>query len=378
MIEIKKVESKKDLKKFIDFKYELYKGNAYDVPYLFSEEMSTLDKNKNASFECCEAEYFMAYNNGKIVGRIAGIINHRANKKWNTKSVRFSWFDFIDDREVSSALLDAVCKWGKEKGMTDIIGPISFTDMDREGMLVEGFEEEGNMYTNYNYPYYPQHMEALGYEKDNDYMEYTVNIPDGVPEKFAKTAAIVEQRYNIHPKKYTKRELLQGGMAHRLFEIINATYKDLYGFSELSENQIKQYIDSFIKMTDPNLVVSIVDGNKNDEMVGFGASFPSLSKAAQKCRKGRMLPWGWWHMLRTVFFHKTDTVDLLLIAALPEYRVKGANAIIFNDLIQWFNRYGFKRAEAMPQMETNGNVQANWKYMDSRQHKRLRCYKKKI
>lgn len=379
---VERVETKKDLKKFINFKYDLYKGNKYFVPYLFSEELSTLDREKNAAFDFCETQYFFAYKeeNGtkELVGRVAALINNHANEKWNRKVVRFSWFDFIEDIEVPRMLLKAVNDWGLEKGMDEMVGPISFTDMDREGMLIEGFEEQGNMYTEYNYPYYPKFMEELGFEKDNDYMEYSVKVPDKVPEKFARIAEIVEKKYNIHTKKYTRKELLQGGMAHKLFEILNKTYKDLYGFSELTERQILQYIDSFIKMTDPNLVVSIIDGNKNDEMVGFGVSFPSLASAAQKCHRGRMLPFGWWHLMRTVYFHKTDVVDLLLIAVLPEYRTKGANALIFNDLIPWYQKYGFYRAEAMPQMETNGNVQANWQYLESRQHKRLRCYKKNL
>ena len=284
MISIKKVETKGDLKRFIDFKYDLYKGNKYFAPYLFSEEMNTLDRQKNAAFDFCEAEYFLAYQDGKLVGRVAAIINHRANEKWQKKAVRFSWFDFIEDKLVAETLLKSVEKWGKKKGMDEIIGPISFTDMDREGMLIEGFDEPGNMYTEYNYPYYPQYMELLGFEKDNDYMEFSVKVPEQTPEKFSRIAEIVEKKYNIHTKKYTRRELLQGGMAHRLFEILNQTYKNLYGFSELSERQIEQFIDSFIRMTDPNLVVSIVDGNNNDEMVGFGVSFPSMTSALQRCR----------------------------------------------------------------------------------------------
>lgn len=378
MIEIKKVVSAKDLKNFIDFKSELYKGSKYNVPYLFFDEKNTLRKDKNNAFDFCEAEYFMAYKDGKLVGRVAGIINNKANTRWECKSVRFGWLDFIDDKEVSMALLQAVEDWGKEKGMTDIMGPMGFTDMDREGMLIDGFEEVGNMYTNYNYPYYPKHLESMGFEKDNDYMLFHVKVPNLVPDKFAKVASIVQQRYNLRVKKATRHELLKGGYATKIFEIINMTYKDLYGYSQLSTEQIKEYTDSYIGFADPDLVTLIVDGNENDKVVGFGVSIPSFARALQKLPKGRLFPFGWWHMLKVLKWQKTDTVDLLLIGVLPEYRAKGANALIFNDLIPRFYAHHFKWAEAMPQMESNKKVQDNWQYLESRQHKRLRCYKKSI
>ena len=378
-IEIRKVTNNQELKQFIRFYYDLYRGNKYAVPFLFFDEMNTLRSDKNPSFECCDAEYFMAFRDGKMVGRVAAIINRRANERWNRKEVRFGWFDFVDDLEVSSALLKAVEDWGKAKGMDEIAGPLGFTDMDREGMLIEGFEEIATMYVNYNYPYYPKHMEQMGgWQKDNDYMEYHVKVPEKVPEKFAKLSEMIERRHNLHTRKFTRHELVDEGMGREIFNMINETYKDLYGYSELSQNQINQLVDAYIKKADLNLVTGVVDGNDNNKLVGFGITFPSFARAMQKSRNGSLWPFTWWHVLRALKWHKTDTVDLLLIGVLPEYRAKGANALIFNELIQRFQDYGFKRAEAMQQMETNTGVQSHWQYLESRQHRKHRCYCKTL
>ncbi|MCH5311036.1 MAG: N-acetyltransferase [Prevotella sp.] len=378
-IEIRKVTDKRGLRTFIDFYYDLYHGSPYAVPYLYSDELATLRHDKNPSFECCDAVYYIAYKDNKIAGRIAGIINHRANERWNNKTVRFGWFDFIDDTEVSAALLAAVEEWGRQQGMTQMCGPMGFTDMDREGMLIEGFDELSTHYVNYNYAYYPRHIEATGdWQKDNDYVEYKVKVPDEVPEKFAKIAKMIESRYNLHVKKFTRKELIDEGVGHKLFDMVNATYDNLYGYSQLSERQINYLIDSYIKKADLNLVTGVVDANDNDKLVGFGITFPSFSRAMQKTRRGRLLPFGWWHVMRALCFHKTDTVDLLLIGVLPEYRAKGANALIFNDLIKAFQRYGFKWADAMPQMESNEGVRSQWQYLDARIHRRHRCYKKEL
>lgn len=377
-MEVVRVKTNKELKQFIDFRYDLYRNSKYDVPHLFADERDTLRKDKNPAFEFCEAEYFLAIQNGKIVGRIAGIINHRANEKWNTKIVRFGWLEFIDDEQVSSALINAVTEWGKSKNMTEIVGPMGFTDMDKEGMMVEGFEELGNFFSTYNYSYYPTHLDLLGFEKDNDYLLYKITIPETPPEKFKKIVEIADKRYNLHAQTYSRKELVKKDYAKRIFEILNETYKNLYGFAELSERQIDAFINSFVKIADAKLIVGITDGNRNDEIVGFGVSFPSLAKALQKMHNGRLFPFGWWQLAKVLLLHKTDTVDLVLIGVLPEYRLKGANALIFSHLIQEFKRQGYVYAEAMQQMETNANVQANWQYMTSRQHKRLRCYKKLI
>ena len=378
-IQIKRVETKKDLKQFIEFHYDLYKGNPYDVPNLYSDEVNTLSKDKNAAFDFCEAEYFLALKEGKIVGRVAAIINHKANEKWKKKDVRFGWIDFIDDIEVSRALFKAVEEYGRKKGMDDIVGPLGFTDMDPEGMLTWGFDKLGTMATIYNYEYYPQHMEKLGgWEKDNDYVEYYLVVPEKSPEKYTKIAEMVEKRYNLHVRKLTKKDIFQGGYGKKLFDLINLTYSDLYGFSELTDRQIDQYVKMYFPFADLNLVTVIEDGNKDNQLAGLGITIPSLSRALQKCRRGRLFPFGWWHLLRAIKFHKTDGVDLLLMGFLPEYRSKGANALLFADLIPRYVDYGFKWGETQVEMESNEGVQSQWGPLDPINHKKRRCYRRSL
>ena len=373
-IEIRPVTTRRELQQFVQFYYDLYRGNDYAVPYLYSEEMSVLREDRNPSFECCEAQYFMAFKDDKMVGRVAAIINSRANKRWDRKQVRFSWFDFVDDQQVSAALLKAVEDWGRSKGMTEITGPIGFIDTDREGMLVDGFDRLSTMYINYNYPYYPQHMEQFaGYEKANDWIELRVKVPEVVPDKFAKITEMVRKRYGLRVHKFSRKELIADGWGKRIFDLLNETYKDLYGFSQLSNRQIEQLVNDYIKIADLNLVTGVMDG---DKLVGFGITFPSFSRALQKTHDGRYLPFGWWHLLKILKWHKTDTVDLLLIGVLPEYRSKGANALIFDDLIRQFQRYGFDWAETGPQMESNEGVLSQWQYLESTPHRRHRCYRK--
>jgi len=379
-IEIRKVTNRRELNEFVQFHYDLYRNCPQAVPFLYSDEMNTLRHDRNAAFECCEADYFMAFRDGHVVGRVAAIINRRANERWQRRQVRFGWIDFIDDEAVARRLLETVEQWGRERGMTEMAGPLGFTDMDREGMLIEGFDRDATMYVNYNYPYYPQHLERIGgFEKDNDYMEYLVKVPDSVPDKFHKIAQMVGQRYQLHVRKFTRRELLDGGKGHEIFGIINATYKDLYGYSQLSDRQVDALVDQYIKIADLNLVTGVEDWSTPDHrLIGFGITFPSFTRALRKTRDGRMLPFGWWHLLRTLKWHATDVVDLLLIGVLPEYRAKGANSLIFDDLIQWFQRYGFRYAEAMPQMESNEGVRSQWQYLEAEQHRRHRCYRKEL
>ena len=377
-ITIKRVESKRDLKRFIELHYDLYAGNPYDVPNLFSDEMKTLSKDKNAAFEFCEAEYFMAYNaENQLVGRVAAIINHRANKRWGRLCVRFGWIDFIDDINVSRALLQAVEDYGRSKGMNEMIGPLGFTDLDPEGMLTWGFDQLGTMPTIYNYSYYPEHMEQLGdFDKDNDYVEFKLMVPDTVPEKYTKISRMIETRYNLHVRKFTKKDIFEGGYGRKIFELINTCFKDLYGYSELSDKQISQYIDMYLPMADLSLITGVEDWNAEKKLVAVGISIPSLSVALQKCRRGRLFPMGWWHILRALKQHKTKGVDLLLLGVLPEYRMKGANALMFSDLIPRYQAYGFEWGESQVEMETNENVQSQWQYLETILHKRRRCYKK--
>ena len=377
-IQVVEVTTSKQRKAFVDFFYDLYRDSPYAVPYLNLAEKLTLKPGSNPAFEFCEAQCFLAYNDGKVVGRVAAIINHRANDYWKREMARFGWFDFVDDPKVSEALLLAVEKWGKGKGMTEIAGPFGFEDMDREGMLVDGFDELSSMYVNYNYPYYPKHMDRLGYRKDNDYVEYRIKVPEVTPEKFARTAKLIKTRYHLEERKFSHREMTKGGKARELFNILNITYGNLYGYSQLSTEQIDTITNNYIKLADLNLVTCVVDTEKDDKMVGFGVSFPSFSEALRHTRNGHLLPFGWWHLLKVMKWHKTPTVDLLLIGVLPEYRVKGANAIIFNDLISWYRRYGFKYAVTGPQMETNKGVLSQWQYLESEEIRRHRIYVKDI
>ena len=376
-ITIKKVETKEDLKAFIEFHYDLYKGNEYDVPNLYSDEVNTLSREKNAAFDFCVADYYLAIRDNKVVGRVAAIINNKANEKWNQKRVRFGWIDFIEDKEVLEALLKAVEDFGKAHGMNEIVGPLGFTDMDPEGMLTWGFDQLGTMPTIYNYDYYPRLLESLpGYEVDNKYVEYKLFVPDTVPEKYAKIAEMIQNRYNLRIKKLTKKDVFEGGYGKKIFELINSTYKDLYGFSELSEKQIDQYINMYFPFADLSIITLVEDASADNKLVGIGITLPSLSEALQKCKKGRLFPFGWFHLLRAIKFHKTKIVDLLLMGVLPEYRMKGVNALMFADLIPRYQAYGFEWGETQVEMETNTNVQSQWETLNPVMHKRRNCYKK--
>ena len=349
------------------------------MPNLYSDELNTLSPERNAAFDFCEAEYYLAYRDGKLAGRVAAIINHHANEKWNRRDVRFGWIDFVDDIEVSRALLQAVESYGRAKGMYSVVGPLGFTDMDPEGMLTFGFDKLGTMPTIYNYPYYPEHMERLGgWSKDNDYVEYYLEVPETTPEKYTKIAQMIEKRYNLHVRKLTKKDVFEGGYGRKLFDLVNATYKDLYGFSELTDRQIDQYVNMYFPLADLSLITVIEDGNADNRLAGMGITIPSLSRALQKCHRGRLFPFGWYHLLRAIKWHKTEGVDLLLMGFLPEYRAKGANALLFADLIPRYQAYGFKWGESQVEMEGNEGVQSQWGPLHPTNHKRRRCYRKNI
>ena len=372
---IKKVSSKKELKTFIRFNYELYKGNPYSVPDLYDDMLNTFSSKKNAAFEFCEAEYFLAYKDNKVVGRVAAIINNRANQTWDKKEVRFGWIDFIDDEEVSSALLKAVEDWGKQKGMDTITGPLGFTDMDGEGMLIEGFDQLGTMATIYNYPYYPQHMEKLGFEKDADWVEFKLYVPDQLPEKFVRISEIILQKYKLKIKKLTRKEIKEKHYGQKIFDLINEAYAPLYGFSKMTQGQIDQYVNTYLPLLDLRMV-SIVE-TEDGELVAAGISMASLSKALQKA-KGRMLPFGWFYLLKALFIKRPKVLDLLLVGVKPEYQSKGVNALLFYDLVPTFKKMGFVYGESNPELEENKKVQAQWSAFESVQHKRRRAFKKAI
>lgn len=372
---IKKVSNKKDLKRFIRFNYELYKNNPYSVPDLYDDMVGTFSTEKNAAFEFCEADYFLAYKDDKLVGRVAAIINRRANETWNKKEVRFGWIDFVDDPEVSKALLDTVEVWGKERGMEAIVGPLGFTDMDAEGMLVEGFDQLSTMATIYNYPYYPQHMERLGFEKGADWVEYKLTVPDKLPEKFVRISEIILQKYNLKIRKLKRSEIKEKNYGQKIFDLINEAYAPLYGYSKMTQGQINQYIKTYLPLIDLRMVSLVED--EAGELVAVGISMPSLSKALQKA-KGKMLPFGWFHLLKALFVKKPDVLDLLLVGVKPEYQSKGVNALLFYDLVPTYQKMGFKYGESNPELELNKKVQAQWSAFESVQHKRRRAFRKSI
>lgn len=375
-VEIKKVTTQSELKRFIRFNYEFYKDNPYSVPDLYDDMLNTFSPKKNAAFEFCEADYFLALRDGKIVGRVAAIINRRANETWNRKTVRFGWIDFVDDMEVSTALIDTVKQWGKERGMTEIEGPLGFTDMDAEGMLVEGFDQLSTMATIYNYPYYPQHMERLGLSKSADWVEMKIYVPDAIPEKHRRISEIIAKRYNLHIRKLkSKKEVRQSGVAHDIFRLINDAYTPLFGYSRMTERQIDQYVKMYVPVLDLRMV-SIVE-NEQNEIVAVGISMASLSRALQKA-KGRLLPFGWYHLLKALMWKRPKVLDLLLVAVRPDYQGKGVNALLFTDLIPVYKELGFEYAESNPELEMNEKVQNQWQYFKTEQHKRRRCFKADI
>lgn len=375
-ITIKKVSTRRELEKFIRFNYRLYKENPYSVPDLFDDMLNTFNKKKNAAFEFCEADYFLALRDGEIVGRVAAIINHKANRTWNKKDVRFGWIDFIDDAEVSEALMRTVEQWGKERGMTHIQGPLGFTDFDAEGMLIEGFDRLSTMSTTYNYPYYSTHIERMGFEKDADWVEYKIYIPDDIPDKHKRISELIQRKYNLNVVKCTSARTLAKKYGQAIFELMNEAYRPLYGYSALSQRQIDQYIRMYLPIIDLRMVTLITDAD--DRLIAVGLSMPSLSKALQKSN-GRLLPLGWYYLGKTIFLKRYPKIlDLLLVAVKPEYQNKGVNALLFSDLIPVYRQLGFEYAESNPELEMNGKVQAQWEYFKTEQHKRRRCFVKEI
>lgn len=375
MIEVKKISpTKKNLRKFTQFQIDLYRGNGCYVPPLVSDDVKTLDPKENPAFDFCEAQCFMAYEDGRPVGRVAAIINNAVNERSGEKSVRFGFLDFEDNPEVSAALMKAVEEWGRERGMTRVIGPLGFTDLDHEGMLVEGFDELSTMATIYNYPYYPEHIERLGYAKDSDWKEFVMDVPDGIPEKMNRVADIVKKRTGLKVKKYTSRKKIKEEYGRALFELVNEAYDQLYEYSPLTDRQIEYYIDQYLDLLDLDLVTIIVE--EEEKLVGVGISMPSMSRALQKA-KGKLFPFGWIPLLKGLK-GKNDRVDLLLVAVKPEYQSKGVNALLFQDLIPYYIKRGFKWAESNPEMETNAKVQSQWDYFTHRQHRRRRSYVKNI
>ncbi|MBD5266798.1 MAG: N-acetyltransferase [Bacteroides sp.] len=372
IIEVK--QNKKELGRYVKFGIALYDGNPYYVPPLIFDEINTLIPEKNPAFEVCEAKCWMALRDGKPVGRITGIINRVVNERSGKKDMRFGFTDFIDDAEVVDALFATAMKWGKERGMDSIIGPMGFTDMDHEGMLTDGFEEMGTMATIYNYPYYVDHVERMGFKKDANWVEYRIVVPDTVPDQLVRVGGIVEKKLKLRVIKYTSGKKIKNDYGVALFELINEAYDQLYGYSPLTKKQINYYIDQYLPILKLENVSVIVD--ENDTLVGVGISIPSMTKALQKSR-GKLFPFGWVHLLKGMY-GKNDTVDLLLVAVRPDLQGKGVNALLFTDLIPVFIKNGYKWAESNLELADNESVQQQWKFFERRLHRKRSVFRKAI
>lgn len=374
-VEIRKVATKDDLKDFVHFSIDLYRGNEFFVPPLIYDELATLNREKNPAFDHCDAAYFMAYRDGVMVGRIAAIINYKANEVWKERNARFGFVDFIDDNEVVDTLFATAEGWARFRGMEKINGPMGFTDLDQEGLLVDGFDQMATMQARYSYPYYKDHLERLGYQKDQDWFEYLITIPKETPERFSRVGEIVKKRFKLKVKKFeSKKEVWPH--AREIFELLNKAYKDLYGYVPLTDKQIDYYVNMYIPMLRLNFL-SVVMRQEDNRIVGFGIGLPSLARALQKA-EGKFLPTGWYHLYRALKGNDNKVLDLLLIGIDPEYQGKGLNSLIFGQFITESANLGFEVAESNPELEVNTKVQSMWDDLDARHVKTRRAYIKQL
>lgn len=375
-VEIKEVNDKDTLKKAIRFSIDLYKGNEFYVPPLVYDEVATLSRDKNPAFKHCEAVNLVAYKNGEIAGRITAIINHLANNTWNQKQARFGFVDFVDDMEVVDALFNAAEEWARFRGMEKIHGPLGFTDFDHEGMLIDGFDQVGTMATIYNFPYYVEHLERLGYAKDHDWLEFRIKIPTEVPERYSRMNEIIKKRSRVNVIKINSKDDVYP-YAHQIFELFNISYKELYGFVPLTKEQIDYYVNMYIPMLRLNFL-SMVLREEDNKLVGVGIGLPSMSVALQKSG-GKFLPTGWYHLYKALKgFDNNKILDLMLIGIHPDYQGKGVSALIFNQFITESIKLGFEYAESNPELEVNTKVQSLWDGLEYTNHKRRRAFIKDL
>ena len=374
-IVIKKVASKSELKTFIKFPLELYKDCPYYVPNIFADEMVTLDPDRNPMGKYSKSAKFLAYKDGVLVGRVAAIINEIANRDWNHQEVRFGWMDFIDDKEVSKALIEAVIAFGKEHGMTQISGPLGFTDFDNEGCVVEGFDDISSFALKFNYPYYGEHFEALGFQKANDWLELRIFVPDAVPDKVVRASRMLQERYGLHVRKITKRDIRKEHYGQKVFDLINRTYSTLFDFTVLPPEVIDSYVNTYLGLLDPKFITLVEDAE--GKLVAVALTMPSIARAVKKGR-GYMFPFGWWHLLKSMYFKYEEALELLMIAVEPEYRNKGVHALLFNEIIPNLQKGGFKYGESNAEMESNTSVQNIWNAYEKEFKRRRRVYSKEI
>ena len=374
-IDVVKIKCRKELDDFIRLPYYIYKDCEQYVPDLESDIREQLDPKRNPAFEFSDVQPFVAYREGKAVGRIVGIINRKANERWQRSNVRFSLIEFVDDAAVSAALIDAVASWGRSFGMNVMEGPLGVTDFDKEGMLVEDFHLTGTMSTIYNPDYYPRHMEALGFKKEVDWLQIRVNIPATVPARYARTAQYVREQVGLRVIKVSSKDIGKGDYGKKIFSLLNDAYKPIFGFSSLSEKQIDQFVKKYLGLIDKKLIPLVV--NEKDELVGVAITMGCLSRAMRKAR-GRLWPTGWWHLLKALKWRSEESAEMLLIAVRPDYQGMGVNALFFDDLIPIYNENGFKWAETGPQLEDNVRELSQWKPLKPEFVKRRRCYFKQI
>ena len=372
---ISEAKTRKELKKFVQFGIDLYENCESFCPPLIFDELNTLDNKKNPAFDVCEAVYYLAYKDGKIVGRIAGIINKQANAHWNVQKVRFGWFDFIDDKEVSKALLDAVVAWGKSKGMNALNGPVGFTDLDHQGLLLEGYEYLSLMAALYNYPYYVEHFDAYGLTKEADWVEIRLKVPEVLPEKMSRVANLIADRYKVKATHVKNSKELIKRYGYSFFDLIDTAYKQLYNYSPLTEKQKKYYSDLYFPILNFDLVSLLV--NEKDELVGVGVAMPNISKELRKT-KGKLFPFGWYHLLKALNSKTYESSDLLLIAVRPDYQNKGINSLIFTDQLPFYQKHKVKYASVTAILETNMKSMSNFLLFDHEIYKRRRAYIKQI
>lgn len=375
MVEVRPISSKRDIRRFIEFANELYSTCPNYCPPLLLDELAVFNHKVNPALEFCDYQLFLAYRDNKIVGRIAGLVNYKANECWKTNHVRFGWMDFIDDKEVSKALLDTVAAWGKEKGMTSMNGPLGFTDWDHEGLLIEGYEYLAPLASLYNYPYYVEHMKAYGLEKETDWIEYQITPPAEIPERLARMAEIVKQRSHVRVDKVHSAKELVKKYGISFMDVLDEAYQKLYNYQPMTLRQKEYYRDIYFPILNFDFVTVIV--NDKDEIVGVGVGMPDISEVCRKV-KGRLFPFGWIHLLKALRAKKMEHFDLLLVAVRPDYQGTGINSLFFADQIPYFIKYGIKQVETTSILETNQKNLAQWEYFEHKQHKRRRAYVKQI
>ena len=374
-IEIKEVRTRRELRRFVNFPELVYKDNPYYVPPLVFDQMDTLDQKKGAAQEFCDSKLYLAYKDGKLAGRVAAIVNHLANKQWDHKEVRFGWYDFIDDPEVAKALMDKVEEFGRQYGMESVVGPLGFTDFDPEGLLVEGFDRLSTMALIYNHPYYVEYIENMGFTKDADWIEFKIYMPEKLPERIDRLCTLIQERNNVHLRQITRKIIKEEDYGHKIFKAINECYKNLYNFTVLPDHMADKYLDFYLSILDLRFI-SVVENEKN-ELVAFGITMPSIVRALQKCR-GKLFPFGWWHVLKSLFWRREEGVEMLLVGVLPEYQNTGINSLVQADMFRKYTQFGVKWAETNAILETNTKNQGQFKDYNPECKKRRRSYIKKL